>query len=252
MARTDKYSGQGQAKTGIIKGRQGIYETSSTAKHTVGERMCLGDGRVFYYAKNGSSASARPGVLFVADIDRAEEDTSVSEAIGDRTVETFTTVGLMGPAAIGGYFWVTGGTGGGQTYKIADVTQSTTSGASDIHLHDGIVSTITTAGCCIANNPFYGVELANDLDNLFLGAALVAVPASEYFWMQTWGWIALVRGDALGDLATERELFAHASGVTTLSTDAGPLGRQCVGHNTYYTVDVVSGEWHLGYLTIWP
>ena len=254
MARTDKYPGQAQAKTGLITGKQGLYETSSTRKHAIGQRMVMGDGRVFYYAKNSSTATNRPGVWFVADIDRAEEDSSVTEAVGDKTVATFTTVGALGPAAIGGYFWSTGGgtAGGGQTYKIADVTQSTTSGASDIHLHDEIKAVLTAEDCCIANNPFYGVQRANDEANFFLGVALVAVPANYYFWMQTFGWVALLRGDSLGDADGERQLLPHASGTTTLSTATGALGKQLLGFNVANNEDVVSGEWHLGFITVWP
>lgn len=252
MARTDKYPGQTYTKTGLVKGGQGIYETSSTARHTVGERMCLGDGRVFYYAKKDGTATTRRGILLVADVDAAEVDTSVTEAIGDKTVASFTTVGAMGPAYIGGLCGVTTGTGGGQSYVIADVTQGTTSGTSDIHLYDEIKATLTAATVTLTQNPFYGVQTANDEANMFLGVALITVPANHYFWLQTYGWVAGVRGDSLGDLANEREILPHASGVTMLETANGCLGKWKVGHNVYYSADNVSGEAHVAFLTIWP
>lgn len=251
MARTDKYPGQGIAKTGLITGKQSIYETSTTRRHAIGQRMCMGDGRVFYYARNSTAASARPGVLFAADIDRAEEDTTITEAIGDKTMASFTTVGSLGPAAVGGYFWSSSGTGAGQTYKIADVTAAAST-TSNIHLHDELVATLTGADCNIANNPFYGVQLSADGIQFLLGVALLAIPASAYFWLQTWGFVGVLRGDALGDLATERELHCHGSGTTTLSTDAGALGRQTIGHNTLFSTNVVDADWYLANLTIWP
>jgi hypothetical protein len=250
MARTDKYPGQELAKTGLIKGKQGIYEESSTAKHTVGERMCLGDGRVFYYAKMGSTGAVRPGVMLAANLDQGEADTSVTESIGDKTIAAFTTVGAMGPNSVGGYFNCTTGTGQGQTHKIADVTQSTTSGASDIHLHDELNVALSSATGVIVHNPFFAVEVPTDAIQMRLGVALIATTANYYFWLQTYGWVGLLRGDSLGDLATEREL--QATGVSVLSTNAGVIGAQLLGWNTYYSTDVTTSQWHLGFLNIWP
>ena len=250
MSRTDKYPGQSQAGTGIIKGKQGIYEESATRKHTIGERLCMGDGRVFYYAKNSTQAVSRPGVFFAADIDRAEEDATITEVIGDKTIATFTTVGALGPAAVGGFFWSSSGTGGGQTYKIADTTASTTSGASDIHLHDEIKAALTGADCNIANNPFYGVARAADGAQFILGVALRAVTASYYFWLQTWGWVGVIRGDSTGAEGEEREILT--SGISALTTSGGANGAQCLGAQCVNAQDSVTAEWDLTYLTIWP
>ncbi len=250
MARTDKYPGQSHAGVGLISGKQGLYEASSTRRHTVGERLCLGDGRVFRYAKMGSTATKRPGLMLAADVDAANADTSVTMAIGEKDEPTFTTVGACGPAVVGGTFGVTTGTGAGQSYKIAGVSPGTTSSTSTIHLHDGVRATITTATAVLANNPFYGVEIPVDGAQMMLGAALIIVPANQYFWLQTFGWIAVVRGDSLGDLAGEREL--QASGVTALATANGALGAQAIGYSCYNGMNATDTEWHIIFLTIWP
>lgn len=249
--RTDKSPGQALKKTGMITGKQGLYETSSTAKHTVGERLCLGDGRVFYYAKNASTATVRPSVLFVADCDVGEDDSSVTESIGERDVE-FTTVGAFGGRMVGGYLVVNTGTGSGGIYKIADVSQSTTSGNSVVHLHDDLVYALSTASCTAHENIFDGVEISADENAFFLGVALVAVPASHYFWMQTWGWVAMYNTDGLGNNNTEREIFPGTTGVSIISTLGGAIGKQVLGYVAYSATDHTANEAHLCYLTIWP
>jgi hypothetical protein len=249
--RTHRGANHQYVKSGLITGSQGIYAESATAKHTVGERLCLGDGRVFYYAKNSSTAIPRPGLLVVANCDITEDDSSVTESIGERDVE-FTTVGAFGDRMVGGFLVGNTGTGGGQIYKIQDVSASTTSGNSVIHLHDGIQIAFSTASCTAHENIFSEVELSADENAFFLGVPLIAVTASYYFWLQTWGWTALYNTDGLGDADDERELFPGTSGVSCITTAKGALGKQVVGNVAYYDDDQTANEAHLGYLTIWP
>jgi hypothetical protein len=252
MARTDNSAGNQYAKAGLITGRQGIYEESATAKHTIGERLVLGDGRVFYYAKNSTQATTYPSSVFVADCDVGEDDSAVTESIGDKNIG-FTTVGAFGTESMaGGYLVSSAGTGSGQTYKIADVSGCSTTGDSMIYLHDGIKVAFSSADCIAYNNIFFNVERSADENAFALGIALIPVTASYYFWLQTWGWCVLKNTDGIGDAADEREIFLGTSGMSVLSTAGGALGKQVIGYNAYYADDNTANEYHFAYLTCIP
>ena len=243
------------AQMGVLQQAQSIYETSSTAKHEIGQRMKLGDGRVFYYAKMGSTATSRPGVLLSASVDRAEDTTgTVAESIGDKEV-ALTAVGTITASQFaGGYLVANAGTGSAQMYRIRDNLAAASGASVTVYLYDELQVALSAASCCIHESPFYAVDrdITAAQNTFTLGAALVAVPADYYFWLQTWGPIGLVSGDALGDADTERECFVHASGISVLSTAAGAAGAQPIGYRMLYNADAVSGEWSPVFLTIWP
>ncbi len=253
--RTQKANSYGLAKTGIVTGKQGIYETSTTRKHTVGERFCFGDGRVFYYALNSGTATTQSGVFFVADCDISEDDSTVSEAVGEKEIE-FTTAGAVGDSAFaGGFLVANAGTdvGEGQIFKIQDNWQSTTSGNSVLHLHDELPIALVAAGCCAHENFFYKVQTGNDEQNLTLGVALVAVPASSYFWLQTWGPAPVIIADGgVGAARDEQVVFSATGGSRGITTALGPKGKQILGNVVYSAGDTVQFEVHPVNLKIMP
>lgn len=199
-----------QIRRGPTLVAQGIYEESATALHRVGERLQLGDGRVFYYAKNGAVALT-PGTLLVEQDQTALHInlSCAAAAIGDKEV----TVTLGATAATAneyaeGYLSVNDGTGEGHIYKIKSHPAADASATLKVKLYDGINVALVasaTSEVSLLHNPYYGVIISvADQANCPVGVAVIATTAAYYCWVQTWG-VANVLADeavAQGDECT--------------------------------------------------
>lgn len=174
--------------------KQGIYETSSVALHTLGERLEIGD-RVFHYAKAGTVALADGKLLQGAIVISTHVDMLVAatSAIGSRkvTVTLGATNAVTENQYAEGYLHFNNEIPEGTAYKIANHPAADAAAAVVITLFDPLYKacTISVSKASLTYNPWAGLLVGPTaaLTAPPKGVALVDVTASYYFWAQTWG-----------------------------------------------------------------
>jgi len=188
-----------EVTTGLVI-QQGIWEDSSTAKHKLGTRMQLADGRVFYYALNGAVAGVAGTLAECLPAVAGHYNVNCSAAaIGDQSINvTITSTAATANQYAEGYLHVQDGTGEGHYYKIKSNTAASASGTVTVTLYDPIrVATVAsgTSEVSMTYNPYYKLVKSATVTNMVVGIYNYVVTASYYFWTQTWG-PAVVLGSA--------------------------------------------------------
>jgi hypothetical protein len=233
-----------ETTTGLVI-QQGIFEESSTAKHKIGTRMQLADGRTFYYAQAGEAL--RAGFLAYSKPQHvartAMVTTTASAAIGAKTISGI-TVGAEAFTAnemAEGFLYTQKVTGLGYTYKIKSNTSGTSGGTNlDVVLYDPIqVAIDTTTEIGFMYNPFYQVLSASAvITSGAAGVCLKGVVTTQYYcWLQTWGPVALVQGVAsnVGEIGMRLITSTESSGeVANYTTNTNTeLGGKAFPHIGY-------------------
>lgn len=190
--------------TGLVI-RQGIYEESSTAKHPVGTRMQLADGRVYYYAKADASGLTKALLCMSPAVTANHNNQAVAAAAAAGTKSVSCTLGATACTAdqyAEGYLVINDAAGEGHYYKIKSHGTSTAgSEAITVTLYDPIQVALTTSSeYTLVPNPFMGITNTATEENSPAGVPMMAVTASYYAWVQTWGVCSVLRKDttALG------------------------------------------------------
>jgi phage baseplate assembly protein gpV len=148
--------------TGLVI-QQGIFEESSTAKHKVGTRMQLADGRVFYYAKAGGTLTV--GSIASSPIQDADFDIcAVTTVAAGAKAISVTPAGSNTVAAndyAEGYVVIqTASTGGGQIAKIKSSGASASNAAIVCTLYDPLLLGVSaTATAEIIKNLYWQTTL---------------------------------------------------------------------------------------------
>lgn len=225
---------------GAVTVAQGIYEESSTAKCRLGTRLQVGD-RVFRYASNGAVALL-PGLLVQGATTGGATTTlqttravAVAAKAGDRKIYT-TALTTAQAAGVFDDGWVSifdaSLTTGTYLYRIKTNSALATSGtASYLELYDPLHVALTTSDQLeFIANPYKGVVVAASATTLtgpLLGVPPIAVTASYYFWLQTWGPCAVVC-----DAALDFDEYCSASdGVPGgVEKDSGTANTVVLGH----------------------
>jgi len=238
---------------------QGIFETSTTQKHKLGEKLQLYDGRVFYYAKASEALSKSKLATFKSTIN-AEDTVTVAHAIGVNKVKVTAAAAISANQFAEGYLVVDEGTGAGDVYKIKGHPAISSGSVGEIELYDGLRTAWATADTDVIlyQNPFSEIQEANtDGIELPAGVPLVDVSANEYFWLQTWGWAAVLidgTAGALGNLETERLLtISGTAGAVDVYTATGRgAGSPIVGQALMDAADYEDAKYQLILLQIMP
>ena len=179
---------------------QGIYEESSTAKHSIGEKLELEDGRVFRYAY--TAAAINPGLLVSQDVSATaivEADGKLTAASAGATAVTYTDSGTVGSATANQYqgamLHVTDDAGEGHQYRIKSSTAAS-SNAVTFTLFDGLAVAVTTdTDVAVTGGLWYNVLGATaGTDGVISGVTPVGLSANYYGWVQTAG-VATVLAD---------------------------------------------------------
>jgi len=242
MAITDNIYQEAMVGDPLIRPAQGIYEESSTQKAPLGTRLAFSDGRVYRYALNGSTALAagKPVKSLASGSDLVNLLVQSAAAIGTKTVTVSTAAAMTTLAE--GYLCINDNTGQGLMYKIKkSAANASTSTHTDITLYDPIYTALdTTSECIVVPSPYYGVTVATaDGEENIIGVPPIAVTASYYFWLQTWGICNVLRADtaAVGNDLTTQTTTANAVGERTAGTsNTGYIGHGwgCAGVATEY------------------
>jgi|TARA_R110002012_G_scaffold2888_6_gene13756 hypothetical protein len=197
------------------EGGQGIYEESSTAKHAIGEKLELIDGRVFRYAYF-STATAQ-GLLTSQDLSASaivESDNKLTAAGAGATEVTYTDSGTVGSATLnqyaGGYLHTTDDAGEGFQYRIKSSTAAS-SNAVTFTLYDGLKVAVTTAtDVAVTGGLWNNLIGASATDYVVCGVTPISFTVNYYGWVQTRG-VATVLAD--GTIAAGNNLTL-SDGVT--------------------------------------
>ncbi len=224
-----------EVTTGLVI-QQGIWNESVTAKHKIGTRMQLADGRVFYYAQaNGALAASKLCTSPVAVADHVEILTAAVTAIGDKAVTSLD----LGATAMTvnqyaeGWLQTNKVTGLGYSYKIKSHTSGSISGPVNVVLYDPIqIATDATTEFSFIYNPFSEVIVQATITEPPCGVPLFVVQDNYYAWLQTWGVCALLGADtgASGIRVVAGTTDGSVTDYTTASEATSPHTSPHVGY----------------------
>jgi hypothetical protein len=248
-----------ETTTGLVI-QQGLFEESLTAKHKLGTRMQLADGRVFYYAKAGETMVA--GYLAGSKVTHADfiNEAISTEAVGAKSID-FTPSGSTTVAANAyaeGYITIyEGTTGAGQIRKIKSHPVTGAGAEFTVTLYDPFTAIINAdATATLVYNPFFEVEHFADSAISPAGVPLIAGTDLYYLWLQTWGIAAVLNegGSALGmNLAactTTGSLIDISTTITSQATAVALPAKPVVGN--VYAEAGVDGKFSAVLLKIYP
>ena len=212
-----------------------LYRQSSTRdpEFQVGDRVCLPDGRVFRYAKAGSSMSSmKYGVYgynqLVAEYSSPTCVPTAAIAVGDMSAAftvTAATIGVSRNGVIavdelkGGYISFYGTTSGDRPQRgIMGNTALASDGTSITIYWDAPIQTTMNAGVAteILANPYSDVRSDTEQYGIWsscLGMPNVLAVSGNYYWIQTWGAFRITpTAAALGVNQGERMMVFGANG----------------------------------------
>lgn len=202
-----------ETTTGLVI-QQGIWEQSATAKHKIGTRMQLADGRVFYYCQTNGGLTAGKLVESVPAVANHVECVGTIAgavaAIGAKEVSfTIGATAMTANQYAEGMLYVNKVTGLGYGYKIKSHISASSGGNTTVTLYDPIqVATDATSEFSMAYNPFAEVIVAATVTNLPAGVSLITTTDNYYSWLQTWGMAVILQA---GTPASGSAVIANAT-----------------------------------------
>ena len=200
---------------------------TSDQRHKLGTRGSTPDGRVFYYAKNGSSAITTAGMIVdaaaafaVAAHDMDVPANANSAGATALSVEVPTT-DLTKDQYKDGYIIFNDGPGEGEVYRIKSHPAHDASDDNTVIITidepDGIRTALTTSSLFgLLVNPYSAVKIMDGdgtMETGPLGVTTIPVTASYYCWIQTAGIGSVAIGAVVGIVGDGLQI-SQASGET--------------------------------------
>jgi len=202
----------------LLKSGDEFVETSDQ-RHPLGTRGYTRDGRVFRYAKAGSTALSVGLLMAAAGTDSDYNvDLNPATATAPTTASTAITLELATASTIAlnelkeGYLRINDGTGEGQVVIIEGNTANTgaATGTFDVYIREESFFTVAPTTACemgATKNKYDDVVVRPDSARVGvpLGVTPRAVTGDYFFWLQTWGPCACkvtgtpVVGNPIGD-----------------------------------------------------
>ena len=185
---------------------------TSDQRHKLGTRGTTPDGRVFYYAKNGSSAITTAGMIVDAGtaltVNAHDMDVPANANSAGATalsVEVPTT-DLTKDQYKDGYIIFNDGPGEGEVYRIKSHPAHDASDDNTVTITidepDGIRTALTTSSLFgLLVNPYSAVKIMDGdgtMETGPLGVTTIPVTASYYCWIQTAGIGSVAIGAVVG------------------------------------------------------
>jgi len=187
-------------------------EETSEKKHKLGTRGTTPDGRVFYYARNGSAAITTAGMIVDAGtaltVNAHDMDVPANaNAVGTvkLSVEVPTT-DLTKDQYADGYIIFNDGPGEGEVYRIKEHPVHDASDDNTVLItldeQDGIRTATTTSSLFgLIVNPYAAVKIIDGdgtMETGALGITTIPMTANYYGWVQTAGIGSVAIGAAVG------------------------------------------------------
>ena len=237
---------------------------TSGKKHKLGTRATTPDGRVFYYARNGSAAITTAGMIVDAaaafaiaahDMDvPANANTAGTTAV---SVEVPTT-DLTKDQYADGYLIFNDGPGEGEVYRIKSHPAHDASDDNTVILTidepDGLRTATTTSSLFgIFVNPYSAVKIIDGdgtMETGALGVTTIPMTANYYGWIQTAGIGSVAIGAAVGVVGDGLQISQASaeSGKAELYDLSGEDDLQSIG--TAIGIPSVDGDKQACMLTI--
>ena len=201
---------------------------TSDQRQKLGTRATTPDGRVFYYARNGSAAITTAGMIVDAGtaltVNAHDMDVPATAAhsVGDTTVSLeVPTTDLTKDQYADGYLIFNDGPGVGEVYRIKshpahDASDDNTC-IFTLDEPDGIRTALTTSSLAgLIVNPYAAVKIIDGdgtMETGALGVTTIPMTASYYGWVQTAGIGSVAIGAAVGVVGDGLQI-SQASGET--------------------------------------
>jgi len=205
---------------------QGIFSSSSTQLHRLGELVHSNDGRAYRYCLAGGTTLV-PGKLQQAKAETtANQDlTAVAAAIGDTTLVSTSTVTVTANQYAGGYAIITVTPGQGYQYLIKGHA-AFTAAAPTFTLDDKINIALTTSSRIdLVENPYSAVIVnPTTATSAPVGVAVYPVTNAEYGWLQVGG-VATILSDGGSTVGTN----VSASNATAGAVEAAVTAQAAIG-----------------------
>jgi hypothetical protein len=238
--------------TGLVI-QQGLFEISSVAKHDLGTRMQLADGRVFYYALSGGTATAGKPLtptIQATPANYLNMAVTAAAAIGDTKV-SITNGGdvLVADEFAGGFLGVYTT---GEQYKVSHHAAVAGGAGVDIYLHDPLRVAMTTASKVnLSGSPYWKVKNYTAVTDFIVGVPTVSITSGYYGWVQTWGPCNILNSVAL-DNGEVAGLAAAGAGTVKWATAADAVlhTTPMIGHG--YEITSVTTKYSPFFLKINP
>lgn len=235
--------------------KQGIYEESPNRLEKLGSMRVLQDGRIFRYAKAGTTALHAGYMGKAANVAAAHYNETVAVAAVvayKHKVAITVTAGtaIADGDLIGGYLLIQHGDGLGYMYGIEGNTAITATGtAMVVDLEEPLkVAVATTTEVSLIHSPWLGVVENTTQETFPCGIAPRPVTASYYYWCQTHGMACILGTAGVEAVGTMLIQGATAGTLVTISGDAGTTidpDQPLVG--MVYGMALVDGE----YTPVW-
>jgi len=206
---------------------QGLYTSSATRQHSLGQKLETRDGRTFQYCLAGELLVAgdfyQTAVHASTYVSQASPSTV---AIGSKTVTVTTGAAFSANQFKDGYLVVSAGTGIGQMFVIASHPAADSGAACILTLEESVrVALDATSTLTTIKNRFDSVVLwAVTQTGSSAGAAIYPVASGEYGWLQTGG-----TGCALADATATA---AETTGISPSTTTEGAITKAVTTQET--------------------
>ena len=198
---------------------QPLFKESSTQLEELDTVRELADGRVFAYAKNGSTALDHGYVVQTAVATDNAQNEALSATQSAAIGATKVTMTFGGAVTLDffkdGYLWVNDATGEGYCYRVKGHAAGTTD--VDVYLKDPIRVALvasTSELTLIQNRQDSVVVAASTLTGCPIGVPPIDVTASYYFWNQVKGWCPVYTRGTL--------VIGNVASVMTANGAVGP------------------------------
>ena len=219
-------------------GQEKVETSEQTQK--LGTRGVLPDGRVFYYAKNSSTAITPAGKICDGIAAVAAHDMDLAAAAASAGATSFTSgtsLTVTKDQYADGYVLFNDGPAQGEVYRIK--SNSAVSSATGLEITidepDGLRTALTTSSLFgLAYSPYKDVKIIDGDGTMTtgpLGVNPIPVTASYYFWLQTSGIASVlsgaavaVVGDAIGFSQASGESGAFDLWDVSANEDTAPIG----------------------------
>jgi len=218
---------------------------TSDQRHRLGTKGVLPDGRVFYYARNGTAAITTAGMIVDAGtaltVNAHDMDVPANaNDVGTTAVSVeVPTTDLTKDQYADGYMIFNDGPGEGEVYRIKSHPAHDASDDNTVIItidEDGGLRTATTTSSLfgLLVNPYAAVKIIDGdgtMETGALGVTTIPMTASYYGWIQTAGIGSVAIGAAVGVVGDALQI-SQASGESgraelhdeSASDDIAPIG----------------------------
>ncbi|MBW1673794.1 MAG: hypothetical protein JRJ45_09155 [Deltaproteobacteria bacterium] len=218
-----------------------LFETSTTQKYTIGQRVCVSNGSVYHYAYALTALIANE---FAFTAQRAAGYSEIATigctagAIGDYSVEILVNTALdITENQFQGGMWIissqTASLNSLQSLLIKEHPAALKNTKCILQLHNPLLHVVNSRSQgSMLMNPFWGIQAEQGKVELPLGMAVTTVAAASYCWLQIWGQGA-ARADGSPPVVAGNVVVGSTVGKISIVTSAN--------HDLYPFVGVQGG-----------